>query len=78
MKRFFARMWSGWKKFAFAFARIQLEIILFLFYYLIFTPFGLILKLLRHDPLHVRLKDGSTWEKTDIGKFNSERARHQS
>ncbi|MBN2227188.1 MAG: hypothetical protein JW763_07465 [candidate division Zixibacteria bacterium] len=78
MKRFFIKIWAGWKRFALALARVQLEVILFIFYYVIFMPFGLILRLFRHDPLQTRIKTDSNWHKADIGEFNAERARHQS
>ena len=78
MKRFFAKIWAGWKRFALALARVQLEVILFVFYYVIFTPFGFIMRLFRHDPLQVSIEKESTWQKADIGEFNPEQARHQS
>ncbi len=78
MKTFFAKIWSGWKTFARAFARVQLEIILFVFYFLIYTPFGLIMRLFGFDPLRTRLKSETNWQDADIGRFDKERARHQS
>ncbi|UCD16691.1 MAG: hypothetical protein JSV44_09550 [Candidatus Zixiibacteriota bacterium] len=78
MKSLFKKIWTGWKKFARTLVRIQLEIILFLFYFGIFMPFGLMLKLFRHDPLNLRHKGNSSWREVDIGHFDPDRATHQS
>lgn len=78
MKNILKHFWLGWKRFARAFGAMQAEIIFFLFYFLIFTPFGLILKIFRYDPLHRRLKGAGNWQDTQIGSFDKERARHQS
>lgn len=38
-------------------------------YYLIFTPFGLVMKLLRNDPLHRRFpEEGSYWRARDAAE----------
>ena len=58
--------------------RVSTEIILFLFYFLIYVPFGLILKLFGHDPLKIKIKKNSNWQDVKIGEFDSERASHQS
>lgn len=78
MKSFWRKIWSGWKKFARAFARVQLEIILFVFYFLIFTPFGMIMKFFGFNPLRTRMKSKTNWQDCDFGKFDRERAKHQS
>jgi len=78
MKTIFRKLLSGWKKFALGFARVQAEIILFVFYFLIFTPYGWILCLFGHDPLHFRLKEKSNWESCRLGEFDPERATRQS
>jgi hypothetical protein len=72
------KIWAGWKKFALAFAGIQAEIILFLFYFLIFTPYGFLLKVFRFDPLKLRLKNGTSWRDVKIGRYDKEKARRQS
>jgi hypothetical protein len=74
----FKSIWEGWKKFARGFARVQAEIILFLFYFLIFTPYGLILKLFGHDPLNIRGKKASTWRDHEKTEFDPEKLRRQS
>lgn len=78
MKSFLNKIWSAWKKFARAFARVQLEIILFVFYFLIFTPFGLVMKLFGFDPLRQKLKADTNWQDAEVGAFDRERAKHQS
>ncbi len=74
----FQKIWGGWKKFARAFARVQAEIILFLFYFLIFAPYSLILKLFGHDPLNIRKKNTSTWRDYKMTEFNPEKLKRQS
>jgi len=78
MRVIFRNIWNGWKKFAHAVGRINTEIIIFLFYYLIFTPFGLITKLFGFDPLCKKLKGNSNWREIEIGEFDPEKASHQS
>lgn len=78
MKKFLSAIWNGWKKFAHTFGRVNTEIILFLFYFLIFTPFGLLLKLFGFDPLKRKLKRNTGWQDIEIGRFDMEEASHQS
>lgn len=69
---------QNWKRFAHFIGRVNTEIILFLFYFLIFVPFGLILKLFGHDPLKKKIKGSSNWQDVKIGEFAPDRASHQS
>ncbi|MEW5922530.1 MAG: SxtJ family membrane protein [Candidatus Zixiibacteriota bacterium] len=78
MKRLFSKISHGWNKFANILGQFSTEIILFLFYFLIFVPFGLILKIFGHDPLKIKPEKNSNWQDVDIGEFDSERASHQS
>ena len=78
MKKILSKIWAGWKKFAHLLGRVNTEIILFLFYFLIFTPFGLLTKLFGHDPLNRKIRGNSTWREVKIGKFDQEKASHQS
>ena len=78
MKAILTRIWDLWKKFARSLARIQTQILLTLFYFLIFVPFGLIMKLFRADPLAIRPKNRSNWRHIESGRFDIDRASHQS
>jgi hypothetical protein len=78
MKAFFSKIWAGWKKFARVFGAVQAEIILFLFYFLIFTPTGLIFRIFRFDPLRIREIKGSNWQSIKSGAFDRRKATHQS
>ena len=78
MKKFLSKIWSGWKRFAHILGRVNTEIILFIFYYLIFTPFGAVLKLFGYDPLEIRGKGNSGWHEVKIGEFDQEKGSHQS
>jgi hypothetical protein len=78
MRRLLSKIWSFWKRLALAVARVNTEIIVFLFYFVIFMPFGFILRLLGHDPLRRRLRESSNWQKVNIGRFDWKRASHQS
>ena len=78
MKKFFKAIWNGWKKFGRALARINSEIILFLFYFIIFVPFGFMAKIFGHDPLNLKTKKKSNWRDIKIGAFSRENATRQS
>jgi hypothetical protein len=47
------RLWEGWKRFTAAFGGYQGRILLILFYFLVVTPFGVLVSLLS-DPLGTR------------------------
>lgn len=78
MKKILNSIWNGWKKFGRLLGRVNTEIILFIFYFLIFTPVGLISMIFRHDPLNLRLKKKSNWNDVTIGPFDIEKAKRQS
>ncbi len=48
---FLRTLWKGWKAFAHALGRVQTVILLTLFYVLILTPTGLLLRLFGKRPL---------------------------
>ncbi len=54
-----------WMKIAFILSWVNTRIILLLMFYLIFTPLGLIMKIFRKDPLHLKTEKDkiSYWEK---------------
>jgi len=78
MMNILRKFWSGWKKFAHRFGMVQTEIILFLFYFLIYVPVGLVLRLIRYDPLRTKLKKKSNWQDAKIGRFDMDKYSHQS
>jgi hypothetical protein len=58
--------------------KIQAELILFLFYFLIFTPYSYVLRLFGHDPLRLKRQVSSNWQDIDLGRFDQERMKRQS
>ena len=78
MKILLSRIWAGWKRFGRLLGAVQAEIILFLFYFLIFTPCGLIMRLFGYDSLRTRKRDQSNWQNAGLGQFDKEKASHQS
>ena len=53
MKQFFTRLWRGWQELARHIGDFQARLLLTVFYFTVFVPFGLITRLFL-DPLHVR------------------------
>jgi len=52
-----------WLKVAHFIGRVNTQIILTLIYYLVFTPYGLVMRLFRRDPMQRKLKSAGTyWE----------------
>jgi hypothetical protein len=78
MKILLSRIWAGWKRFGRILGAVQAEIILFLFYFLVFTLCGLIMRLFGFDSLRIRKKHQSNWQKTNLGQFDEKKATHQS
>lgn len=68
-------LYIGWMKFAFLLGWINTRLILGLFFYLILTPVGLIMRLFGRDPLHRKFdrKSTSYWEKRPPAEFKPER-----
>ena len=55
------KFWKNWKSYARAIGRFESRILLFLFYFVILTPFGLAIRMFS-DPLHIRtLQRSSNW-----------------
>ena len=61
-----------WMKLAFILGWVNTRIILFIIFYLIFTPAGIVMRILRPDPLKIRIdkKKDSYWQKADKKSFN--------
>jgi len=68
-------IYVGWMKFAFVLGWINTRLILGIFFYLILTPVGLIMRLFGRDPLHRKFdRDATTyWAKRPPAEFKQER-----
>ena len=70
-------VYVGWMTFAFVLGWVNTRLILGLFFYLILTPVGLIMRLLGRDPMQRKLeKDAATYWVTRSGEERS-RARYE-
>ncbi|MFH2035126.1 MAG: hypothetical protein ABIJ45_01885 [Candidatus Zixiibacteriota bacterium] len=54
------------------------ELILFVFYFLIFTPFGMFARIFRRNPLIKPISETSNWQDSDRGVFDPIESSHQS
>ncbi len=68
-------IYVGWMSFAFALGWINTRIILGLVFFLIFTPAGLVIRMLGKDPLRLRFdrQARSYWVKRKAQGFNKKR-----
>ena len=68
-------IYVGWMTFAFALGWVNTRLILGIVFYLIFTPAGLVMKLLGKDPLFLRFDRGATtyWVKREPQDPNKKR-----
>jgi len=69
-------LYSWWMKLAALLAWINTRLILTVLFFLVFTPVGIILRLLKNDPLERRFEKGSLsyWRRKE-GCFNPEAKR---
>lgn len=51
MQKVLIRLWDRWKRIAHAIGRFQTRLLLSLFYFLVISPLGLLMRLFRWDPL---------------------------
>jgi hypothetical protein len=63
-------VYIGCMRFASILERISTRIVLILLFYLIITPFGLVMRLFRADPLERKNKAGTCWKKKEKVAFN--------
>jgi hypothetical protein len=68
-------IYIGWMKFAFLLGWVNTRLILGVFFYVILTPIGLIMRLFGRDPLHRKFDRKATtyWEKREQAEFKRER-----
>lgn len=71
-------LFEGIKKFGRFLGKVQAEIILFLFYFLILTPYSLLLRLFGADPLRLRYKGDTNWQRSNTEKPDSGHLKRQS
>jgi len=78
MKRFFQRIWKGWKRIAHAIGVFQTKVIITLFYFLIIGMLSILVRLLRRDLLDMRMgKKSPTWHDKRLGPVDMESCKHQ-
>lgn len=78
MKKFFKRLWEGWKKIAHAIGRFNTRIILTVFYFLVGGIAAFFMKLSSADPLKRRKVAGSSyWTDHDPQDNPLEQAKRQ-
>jgi len=77
MRELFAWAWTRWKLAAQAIGNFQARVLLSVCYFLVISPFALIVKVL-NDPLRLRTsKSGSFWVERGGSESFSEAARRQ-
>lgn len=76
-KKFFGKIWETWKAFAFRMGNFQGRLILLIFYFTIFAPFGIINTLFR-DALNLKNTSGTSfWFPLGAQENDLEEARRQ-
>jgi len=72
-------MYIGWMKFAFVFGWINTRILLGVFFYIVLTPIGLVLRLTGKDLLTLKIDRSATsyWIKRERKAYDPERAKQQ-
>ncbi len=81
MGKALTRIWAGWKEIAFKFARLQTNLLLTLFYFLILAPLGLLFRLFGWDPLESRARNFAkitNWRAVSQGEPDLDALRRQS
>ncbi len=65
MKKVLAKLWAGWKRIAHAIGRFQTRVIITIFYGLVVSPLGFVMRLCGWDPLEVgrrKADRGTNWK----------------
>lgn len=81
MKDFFKNIWQKWKIIAHTIGRFQTRLLVTLFYFLIISPVGLIMKLFGWDPLNSKRSKanaGTNWQTIKNGEPDLESLKRQS
>ena len=78
MRKFWSRVWSGWKKIAHAIGVFQTKVILFVLYFVVIGIASLLIRLGRKDLLDRTIDDaGSLWRDRVNMPVDLENARRQ-
>lgn len=81
MKKVLSGIWAAWKRAAHVVGRFQTRVIITLFYCLILSPVGLLMRLCGWDPLESRKSKaarGTNWKAVKDGEPDHESLRRQS
>ncbi len=71
-------LFEGVKKFGRFLGKVQAEIILFIFYFLILTPYSSVLRFFCADPLRLRYRSDTNWQEIRIEKSDPADLKRQS
>jgi len=64
---FLRPVFQVWSKIAYFIGQVNTQVILTLLYYLVFTPYGLVMRLFGRDPLQRKLTSAGTyWESLEF------------
>ncbi len=79
LKEFFKTLYSGWLKVAHAIGRFNTLVILSFMFYFIFFPVSIVARILRKDPLRIRMKpvNDSYWIPRERREIDMEFLRKQ-
>lgn len=69
---------EGVKKFGRFLGKVQAEVILFIFYFLILTPYSSVLRLFGVDPLRLKYRSDTNWQEIGIEKSHPANLKRQS
>ena len=80
MKKFLKQIWEGWKRIAHKIGRFQTKLLLTLFYFLIISPVGAVMRAFGWDPLDSspRKRMQSNWKDVSDGEPDIDSLRRQS
>ena len=81
MKKVLAGLWAGWKRIAHAIGRFQTRVIITIFYCLILSPLGSVMRLCGWDPLEVgrrHARRGTNWKPVTDSEPEVDSLRRQS
>lgn len=81
MKKVLAGLWAGWKRIAHVIGRFQTRVIITIFYGLILSPLGFVMRACGWDPLEVgrrHARRGTNWKPVVDSEPEAESLRRQS
>ena len=70
------KFWAGWKRFGHFMGDWLARVVLTIFYFTVFVPFGLGVRLLA-DPLHIKKRPDQLWRSRTTGDQSLEDLRRQ-